>query len=166
MSSRGFAGIRSVGYAFVFVGVWVWVVRAARPFDERLAVGLPAWLAPPGLLLAGLGLLVVCSCVAAFVLEGRGTPAPFDAPREFVGAGPYRYVRNPMYLGAIAVLIGAGLALRSASTLAVAAGFWVLAHAFVVRYEEPTLERRFGDSYPRYRRRVNRWIPGSPSHTE
>jgi protein-S-isoprenylcysteine O-methyltransferase Ste14 len=97
--------------------------------------------------------------VAAFALVGKGTPAPFDPPRQFVAVGPYRWVRNPMYLGAVAVICGAGLWLRSIAALGVALLFVLLAHAFVLLYEEPSLEHRFGESYLRYKEAVGRWLP-------
>jgi protein-S-isoprenylcysteine O-methyltransferase Ste14 len=67
-----------------------------------------------------------------------------------------------MYLGAVAIIVGAGLMLRSPSAVAVALFFVALAHVFVLLYEEPTLEQRFGESYLRYKTSVNRWLPRSP----
>ena len=86
----------------------------------------------PGLVLAGLGAALALSCILTFALVGKGTPAPFDPPREFVAVGPYRWVRNPMYLGALAVICGAGLYLRSLGALVVAVFFILLMHAFVL----------------------------------
>ncbi|HTG34912.1 MAG TPA: methyltransferase [Thermoanaerobaculia bacterium] len=86
---------------------------SVRPFDARLPFTIPAWAFPFGLALAIVGSLIALWCIVTFVARGRGTPAPFDSPREFVAAGPYRYVRNPMYVGAFGVIAGAGLALRS-----------------------------------------------------
>ena len=158
-----FTAVRSAGYAIAFVMLWTWIVAAASPFDERLGFYLPAWLRLPGLVLAVLGAIVTVACVASFTVAGLGTPAPFDAPRHFVAIGPYRYVRNPMYLGAATVLLGAALMMQSPTTLGVAALFLLLAHVFVRLYEEPTLERRFGDDYRAYKASVRRWIPKSPA---
>jgi acid phosphatase (class A) len=127
-----------------------------------MTVELPAWLQVPGAILAAVGFVLALTCVTAFALVGKGTPAPFDPPREFVAVGPYRWVRNPMYLGAVLVICGAGLWLRSLGALAVAAFFILLAHVFVVFYEEPSLEHRFGESYVRYKRSVRRWLPHRP----
>ena len=52
-------------------------------------------------------------CVLTFALAGRGTPAPFDPPRRLVASGPYRFVRNPMYIGAALALGGAALFYQS-----------------------------------------------------
>ena len=110
---RAFAAVRGLLYATGFVALWWWVVASVRPLDSRFTLELPAWLRVPGLILAALGVVLALSCIAAFALVGKGTPAPFDPPREFVAVGPYRWVRNPMYLGAVAVICGAGLYLRS-----------------------------------------------------
>jgi len=160
--SLAFTAIRSLVYAAVFVMLWVWIVAATLPLDDRLGLYLPGTLRLPGAVLAAAGGLAVVACVLSFTVAGRGTPAPFDAPRHFVASGPYRYVRNPMYLGALAVLVGSAFVLQSLATLAVALLFLLLAHTFVVIYEEPTLERRFGDEYQAYRASVHRWLPGRP----
>jgi protein-S-isoprenylcysteine O-methyltransferase Ste14 len=81
----------------------------------------------------------------------------------FVAMGPYRYVRNPMYVGAILALLGGGLIVRSVSVLLLAVVFWTLAHLLVLLNEEPSLERRFGESYLRYKQRVHRWLPSVPA---
>jgi protein-S-isoprenylcysteine O-methyltransferase Ste14 len=116
-----------------------------------------------GLAVFGAGAAIAVISVGTFVGKGKGTPAPFDAPREFVAAGPYRFVRNPMYIGGLLALLGFGLIMRSPS-MALFAPLWSLfAHGFVVLYEEPVLRQKFGDTYRRYCERVPRWIP-APSH--
>ena len=80
-------------------------------------------------------------------------------PRRLVVRGPYRYARNPMYLGAGAALAGVALYFGSRAVLAYAVLFLVVAHVFVVAYEEPGLRRRFGPDYEAYCGRVRRWIP-------
>ena len=102
------------------------------------------------------------TCIANFVLRGRGTPVPFDPPKELVAAGPYKYVRNPMYVGALTMGVGFGLWLRSVSILLLALLVALIVHLFVVLLEEPDLERRFGASYISYKKRVNRWLPRWP----
>jgi protein-S-isoprenylcysteine O-methyltransferase Ste14 len=76
-----------------------------------------------------------------------------------VAAGPYRYVRNPMYVGAFGILVGAGLIIQSPSVIGLAILFLVLTHLLVVLYEEPSLTRRFGETYRRYKSAVHRWLP-------
>jgi protein-S-isoprenylcysteine O-methyltransferase Ste14 len=116
-----------------------------------------AQIAGAGLVLAG-GALAVW-CIFAFAFIGKGTPAPFDPPRRLVVRGPYRLVRNPMYIGAGIALLGAALFYRSWSLLGYAAMFGLAAHLLVITHEEPTLSRLFGADYDEYRRTVGRWIP-------
>lgn len=159
MFTRLFAAIRGTIYATGFVVVWWWLVALMRPLDVRFGFSIPVWLRIPGIIVASFGALIALWCISAFAFFGKGTPAPFDAPREFVAVGPYKYVRNPMYLGAVAVIIGAGLIMQSPSALGVAIFFVLLAHIFVLVYEEPTLEHKFGNSYLEYKTRIHRWLP-------
>jgi len=98
-------------------------------------------------------------CILTFAMLGKGTPAPFDPPRRLVVAGPYRYVRNPMYVGAGLALAGAAMFYGSLPLLGYTGLFLLVTHAFVVFYEEPTLTRLFGQQYRDYRTRVRRWLP-------
>jgi len=100
-------------------------------------------------------------CIVTFAWVGRGTPAPFDPPRKLVVQGPYRYVRNPMYLGAALALCGAALFYRSTLLFGYAGLFLLATHVFVVWYEERTLARLFGAEYEAYRAQVGRWLPSS-----
>ncbi len=74
-------------------------------------------------------------------------------------SGQHRYVRNPMYLAVLSIVVGQALVFGSTAALAYAAVLAVAFHAFVVGYEEPTLAKRYGASYDRYRATVNRWRP-------
>lgn len=142
--------------------LWVWLAAWVRSYDARIPVDLPAWLRPVGVVLAVAGALLAGLCIATFVTRGRGTPAPFDPPREFVASGPYRWVRNPMYVGAAAVILGAGLVVSSPSIVLLSLFFLLTMHLFVVLYEEPTLAARFGASYDRYKAAVHRWLIRTP----
>jgi len=112
-----------------------------------------------GALLAVSGATLALTCILTFVFVGRGTPAPFDPPRRLVVRGPYRLVRNPMYLSAGLALAGAGIFYQSIPLLGYAALFLFITHLFVVLYEEPILRRTFDKDYEAYRRRVDRWWP-------
>ncbi len=151
--------LRSLVYMTGFVFLWSWVALTVRPFDRAIGFSLPpeARFLGVGLMVAG-GVLAL-TCAGNFVFRGRGTPAPFDAPRQFVALGPYKYVRNPMYIGALTLLAGSGLYLHSISILLLAMVLFVFAHLFVVFYEEPDLEERFGPTYADYRKEVPRWMP-------
>ena len=105
------------------------------------------------------GMLVYGWCVWEFAITGKGTPAPIDAPRQLVTRGLYRYVRNPIYVGVLCVFLGEAWLFESPALLLYTVAAFVLFHLFVLLYEEPTLERKFGDRYRRYRASVPRWLP-------
>lgn len=138
---------------------WGWVALILHRLDPHIGWSLPVWLRPLGLIGIVGGAALGLGCGVLFARVGRGTPAPFDPPRKFVAVGPYRYVRNPMYVGGLSVLAGLGLVLRSPAVLLLAVALWIGAHCFVVFFEEPDLERRFGEIYLEYRRAVRRWLP-------
>jgi protein-S-isoprenylcysteine O-methyltransferase Ste14 len=96
---------------------------------------------------------------ARFALEGLGTPAPVAPTRKLIVTGLYRYVRNPMYIAVVAVILGQALLFGDERLLGYGALFWLACHVFVVTYEEPTLRRTFGLEYEAFRANVRRWIP-------
>lgn len=91
-----------------------------------------------------------------------GTPGPWDAPRRVVAVGPYRWVRNLIYVAALLVVVGECWLFVSLPLLAYAGAVAIFFHLFVIAYEEPTLRRSFGETYAEYRRTVPRWIPRPP----
>ena len=97
--------------------------------------------------------------VRLFARIGRGTLAPWDPTERLVVEGPYAHVRNPMITGVLSVLVGEALVLGSTAIAIWAAVFAVINHVFFLVYEEPSVERRFGDEYRRYKEQVPRWIP-------
>jgi protein-S-isoprenylcysteine O-methyltransferase Ste14 len=140
------------------------VVPAAllRDAGGRLDLGPLRFVGLPVLVLGGW--LLLDSVFLRFAHEGRGTLAPVDPPRFVVRGGAYRYVRNPMYVANVAIIVGSALLFRSWRLVAWAAVAFVAFHLFVVAYEEPTLHRTFGETYEAYRRDVARWIPrGRPT---
>jgi protein-S-isoprenylcysteine O-methyltransferase Ste14 len=111
------------------------------------------------MLVGASGAALALTCILTFVFVGKGTPAPFDPPRRLVVQGPYRLVRNPMYLGAGLALAGAALFYRSIPLLGYAGVFLLITHSFVVLYEEPTLRQTFEKDYDAYCHRTGRWWP-------
>jgi protein-S-isoprenylcysteine O-methyltransferase Ste14 len=107
-----------------------------------------------------IGVALYLLCIWLFVSVGRGTPLPWDAPRRFVAVGPYRWVRNPIYVSALLVVVGEAWLFLSLPLLLYGAAMAIFFHLFVIGYEEPTLRRQFGESYERYCKAVNRWVPG------
>jgi len=151
--------IRALVYASLFVGLvlvfvparvleWSGVVRPEIGAIQIVGIG------------AGVaGGILALWCVFAFALVGRGTPAPFDPPRRLVVRGPYRFARNPMYLGVGLALAGASLFYESPSLAGYAALFLIIVYLFIRVYEEPTLRRTFGEEYVAYCSGVGRWLP-------
>ena len=121
---------------------------------------LSVWLI--GLVLIGAGTVLYLWCAGAFTVVGRGTPAPIDAPVFLVKAGPYRWVRNPMYIGVLSVWFGAAILFDSLFLAGCGVLIALIVHLFVVLYEEPTLRRQFGETYETYLRIVPRRLPGYP----
>lgn len=97
--------------------------------------------------------------VVRFVRRGRGTLVPTAPTQELVISGLYRFVRNPMYVGVLAVVLGEALLFGSPWLLSWAALLAIVFHLFVVAYEEPTLRRAYGEEYDRFCAQVPRWIP-------
>ncbi|HXD33728.1 MAG TPA: isoprenylcysteine carboxylmethyltransferase family protein [Pyrinomonadaceae bacterium] len=112
-----------------------------------------------GIISSALGGALAVWCILTFVFVGKGTPAPFDPPRKLVVRGPYKFLRNPMYVGAALALVGAALYYWSFPLFSYAVLFLLAMHAFVVFYEEPTLRRNFGDDYADYYAQVGCWWP-------
>ena len=115
-----------------------------------------------GLVPLAFGLAIFAWCVIIFASRGRGTLAPWDAPRRFVAIGPYRRVRNPMYVGVGSVVLGEAILFGSMALALYVVVLALVWHAFVVLWEEPSLERTFGDEYRTYRANVPRWLPRLP----
>jgi protein-S-isoprenylcysteine O-methyltransferase Ste14 len=152
--------IRAVTYATLFIGC-VLVFLPARLLSWSGITPAPAigvWQVI-GMMVAGVGSAIAVWCILTFALIGKGTPALFDPPRRLVVRGPYRIVRNPMYLGATLAVAGAALFYKSIPLLSYAGLFGLITHVIVVLYEEPTLRRTFGNDYEAYRARVGRWWP-------
>ncbi len=152
--------IRALTYASLFIG-FVLVFVPARVLEwsgvVRPEIGA-AQIVGSAATMAG-GVLALW-CVLTFALAGKGTPAPFDPPRRLVVRGPYRFVRNPMYIGAGLALAGASLFFESLALAGYMVLFFIVTHLFVRYYEEPTLRTTFGEEYEVYCSGVGRWLPG------
>lgn len=128
----------------------------------RLAASLPplqAGLRMVGALSLAAGLALMASSIGLFTTVGEGTLAPWDPTRKLVVQGVYRHVRNPMISGVMAVLVGEALLFASTALLGWFLAFALANVAYIPFFEEPGLERRFGEEYREYRRNVPRWIP-------
>jgi protein-S-isoprenylcysteine O-methyltransferase Ste14 len=112
-----------------------------------------------GVLLILIGLPGLIDSFARFALQGIGTPAPIAPPQNLVVTGLYRYVRNPMYVAVVAVILGQGILFGDWRLLIYGGIMWLAFHAFVLAYEEPVLAESFGAHYEDFRANVPRWIP-------
>ena len=139
--------------------VTIWLPRWLRLWDDASPPPWTIWHIT-ALVPLTIGLAVYVRCVWEFASRGRGIPAPLDHPKHLVVTGLYRYVRNPMYLGVLLVLLGEALFIQSVSFLEYTLIWFAFVNVAVLVYEEPNLRRKFGDSYDQYCGSVRRWVPG------
>ena len=158
-----FVLIRAITYAALFIG-FLLVFLPARLLSSSGITRPPeiGFVQIAGAIIAAIGAAIALWCIFTFIFVGKGTPAPFDPPRRLVVAGPYKWVRNPMYIGAALALSGAALFYGSWALAGYCAVFLLVMFVFVVVHEEPALRRSFGDDYTRYCERVRRWLPTVP----
>jgi protein-S-isoprenylcysteine O-methyltransferase Ste14 len=153
------------------VGAWVGTTVFLFVAPGVVAGLVPRWLTgwipgPTNVVLVAVGWLLVAAGTAAllasfvrFVVEGRGTPAPVAPTDALVVGGLYRYVRNPMYLAVVSLILGQALILARPVLLTYAAVILAVTATFVRIYEEPTLAQRYGAEYDAYRSAVRGWWP-------
>jgi protein-S-isoprenylcysteine O-methyltransferase Ste14 len=156
-AATGSLGFVLLGGPTIVAGLVPWLLTRWHADEQPLALRIPG-----GLLLA-IGAALVLETTARFALQGRGTPAPWAPPERFVARGSYRFTRNPMYVGVLALIVGQALLLGREILFAWAVAAWLLFQLFVLLHEEPELGRRFGAAYGDYRARVPRWLLSVPS---
>jgi protein-S-isoprenylcysteine O-methyltransferase Ste14 len=132
---------------------WLLTDRYGLPFSSM------AGFVTAGSLLVIAGLAVLLHAFTRFALEGSGTPAPVAPTEKLVVGGIYRYVRNPMYVAVLSIILGQALIFAHWPVALYACVAGAAMFAFVKTYEEPTLARRYGTSYEAYRRAVPGWWP-------
>ena len=147
------------------LGPWLMTDWSAHDWSPTVRVA-------GGVLIAA-SAFVLSHAFMRFVVEGAGTPAPVAPTERLVVGGAYRYVRNPMYLAVLAIIVGQALLLGQAGLLPYAGIVGLAFAAFVSLYEEPILAHRYGEQYRAYRRAVPAWLPrttpwepGSPDRRE
>ena len=139
------------GFGVVYIPFWITRFRipAAEPWGQRSLA----------FVIIAVGLVPALESVWRFIAVGRGTLIPVVPTERLVVSGLYRYVRNPMYVGVLTAVAGETVLFESRSMVV----YWailVLGFNLIVRlYEEPTLARRYGEEYARYKRNVRRWVP-------
>lgn len=157
MSRRFWAIVNTISFSILVPGtVAILIPRWLLSGFIRPANGPLTWI---GSATFAAGAATYFRCAWEFAVRGLGTPAPIAPTKYLVTTALHRYVRNPMYLGVALAIVGEAALFRSVLVAEYAALMLVIAHTFVVLYEEPTLKRQFGESYEAYRREVPRWIP-------
>jgi protein-S-isoprenylcysteine O-methyltransferase Ste14 len=146
------------------------IIRPPLAWGLAVIAGLALdWLLPlpflpddlqKGFLGASLFVLALALLAWAIVtMTGAGSNVPTNRPTTtIVESGPYRFTRNPIYLGMVLGLIGLGIAFNSLWLLIALLPFALVIRYGVVAREEAYLERKFGDVYRGYRSRVRRWL--------
>jgi protein-S-isoprenylcysteine O-methyltransferase Ste14 len=153
-------GMRSVAMTILFPGI----VAGYLPYRILAPARVPrldewSWAQYGGIAAAAVGAVALLWCIWAFAYHGRGTLAPFDEPRKLVVQGLYRYVRNPMYVGVVLILLGESSFFWSGPLLVYMTLFFVAFNVFVMGFEEPRLRSKYGAEYEEYSVQVGRWLP-------
>jgi protein-S-isoprenylcysteine O-methyltransferase Ste14 len=134
-----------------------------RWFDRRAHwPESPGWSHLVGAGLCAVGAVIYLHCLWLFATRGQGTPALFDPPKKLVWRGLYKWVRNPMYLGVLALIAGEAVFFRSGHILVYLVCLACVLQLVVVGYEEDALRTKFGAVYEDYKRAVPRWLPRKP----
>lgn len=110
-----------------------------------------------GILVVGSGLILAFRSRALF-LEKRTTLSPYESPGFLITTGPFRISRNPVYLAMAAILFGSAMVMGTLVTFVFPVLFIAIAGTLFIPDEEQDLEKKFGEEYRKYRRRVRRWI--------
>jgi protein-S-isoprenylcysteine O-methyltransferase Ste14 len=139
-------------YVAAMLGGW-WLDRneLALPLDLGTVTRPLGWLA------VGIGLALFVWTLWTFARH-HTTVNPYSGATTLCTRGPFRFSRNPIYLGDWFLLSGAALLLGTLWPLAFAPFIWVMLRFGVIRHEEVHLEAKFGDAYRDYKARVRRWI--------
>jgi protein-S-isoprenylcysteine O-methyltransferase Ste14 len=141
------------GPGFVLIYIPFWITHF------RIPAGEPMWQVVLAGALIVLGVMPGIESARRFIYVGRGTLMPTVPTEDLVVSGFYRYVRNPMYTGLLIALAGEAILFEKRAMLVYIALVWLAIHLFICLYEEPTLTRRYGEEYLRFKRHVPRWLP-------
>jgi len=145
----------------VIPALLIWCSRPGGVL-ERFPYSFNDFRSLAGVLLIGAGATLCWKTVSLFTEVGEGTPAPFDPPKKLVIQGPYLTMRNPMMVGVWLVLLGEALLFGSLPLGLWFLVFLVLCLILIPVWEEPDLEKRFGEPYRDYKLKVPSWVPKLP----
>jgi protein-S-isoprenylcysteine O-methyltransferase Ste14 len=139
---------------------WTVAVLAGLALNWLLPLPFVPAAVPAGWLGAtvfALALALFASAIATITRAGSNVPTSLPTT-AIVDTGPYRFTRNPIYLGMVLGLIGLAIALNSLWLLLALVPFVLVIRYAVIAREEAYLQRKFGDVYRRYSERVRRWL--------
>ena len=142
----------------VIPALLIWFSRPGGVL-EAFQYGFNSFRSLAGILLTTLGAGLCWKTVSLFIEVGQGTPAPFEPTKKLVTQWPYLYLRNPMMIGVWLVLLGEALLFGSVPLGAWFLVFCSLCLVLIPVWEEPGLEKRFGETYREYKHKTPRWIP-------
>lgn len=114
---------------------------------------------PIGIIVILFGLTILIWCVRDFYISGRGTLAPWNPPKKLIVIGLYRFMRNPMYIGVLILVLGWSVLFSSPLLVLYLCILALSFHIRTVVYEEPYLKKRFKGEWDLYRQKVPRWFP-------
>lgn len=120
----------------------------------KFTIGI-TWLGFSVIILGTTGLFY---CFFEFVYSGKGTPVPFEPPKRLLSSKLYRYTRNPMYLAVISIIIGESIWYENWIIVIYGVLLWAVLHLWIVLYEEPALNKKFGKKYEDYVSKTQRWL--------
>jgi protein-S-isoprenylcysteine O-methyltransferase Ste14 len=141
------------------VGLWLPTQVQSAFSESTIRIEPERWKIILSLLLLFAGAAIYLWCAWDFSVQGLGTPAPIDAPKNLVVSGLYRFVRNPMYVGVFLLITSRAALFWSFPVVLYLVLVATCVQLFIVLYEEPHLRKIFGEQYLDYCQRVPRWIP-------
>ena len=112
-----------------------------------------------GLIFTGIGMWMLVSTIKTLIRKGKGTLAPWSPATKLITTGLYAYVRSPMIIGVLLVLLGESLIFLSFNIFIWALAFFIINNIWFSLFEEPDLVKKFGEEYKEYKKQVHRWIP-------
>jgi len=136
----------------VIAGVLLHAFVFPLPIGLPLSVGVSL-----GVLIVLLGLAIGGNAFRHFRRTGQD-PKPWESTPEIISTGIYRFTRNPMYVSMALMQIGIGIGLGNGWVVALVLPVLLVVYFTAIRHEEAYLERKFGETYTRYKVSVRRWL--------
>ena len=153
----------SVAGALFWYGAVAIMILLAPIVDRAIGIRMAIPLAlrlPVGIILLIISIPIVCWTIARFV-RIKGSPIPFNPPPALVVNGLYRIIRNPMHVGWTVSLIGVAVLMQSFTLLVIFISLFIMVHIVYLKFvEEKELEKKFGQAYIDYKKKVPMFFPG------